>query len=416
MQCNGPSTQQPLHFWTASLLLDSLSTLATCPGLLARSTLPDSRAWRRAGPLTDLAILASSDAVVVSGVSTFSWSTPTRPARPARPAPLRHVSSSEQCIVLQCMCQVPNSASCFNARAPAAGGCRRPPLLARFCAARPRGSVGSRNAVRASPPGADAAPRRARRWAGYLVQDSGVVFAPRQPINPHGVHGPCDLHANFPHVRCNAYWSPPRPPRRARRRRAGAASPAGARRSEDYYPDDWILLDENPAADVVPEWRAPRPYPAAVSTGGGTGRVRLVREEGRDVSSQYGREGEGGSGTCPGLLWSRSGAPRPPSRRPPPPPRTSRTRRAPHPVLIGHAAPLTPYQVPLLSAWGLRKWRGGSRGVGARGRQVGPARRAVARAEPLQSGGRPHLDVGRRHALFPARTGPRRHGVAPPER
>ena len=28
-----------------------------------------------------------------------------------------------------------------------------------------------------------------------------------------------------------------------------------------------------------------------VSTGGGTRRVRLVREEGRDVSSQYGREG-----------------------------------------------------------------------------------------------------------------------------
>jgi len=28
---------------------------------------------------------------------------------------------------------------------------------------------------------------------------------------------------------------------------------------------------------------------------------------------------------------------------PPPPPRTDRTRRVPHPVLIGHAASLTPY-------------------------------------------------------------------------
>ena len=28
---------------------------------------------------------------------------------------------------------------------------------------------------------------------------------------------------------------------------------------------------------------------------------------------------------------------------PPPPPRTNRTRRVPHPVLIGHAASLTPY-------------------------------------------------------------------------
>jgi len=32
---------------------------------------------------------------------------------------------------------------------------------------------------------------------------------------------------------------------------------------------------------------------------GGTRRVRLVREEGRDVSSQYGREGEGGGGGWP---------------------------------------------------------------------------------------------------------------------
>ena len=30
-------------------------------------------------------------------------------------------------------------------------------------------------------------------------------------------------------------------------------------------------------------------------------------------------------------------------RAPPPPPRTKWTRRVPHPVLIGHAASLTPY-------------------------------------------------------------------------
>jgi len=33
-----------------------------------------------------------------------------------------------------------------------------------------------------------------------------------------------------------------------------------------------------------------------VSTGGGTRRVQLVREEGRGASSQYGREGGGGAG------------------------------------------------------------------------------------------------------------------------
>jgi len=35
------------------------------------------------------------------------------------------------------------------------------------------------------------------------------------------------------------------------------------------------------------------PETCPISTGGGTRRVRLVREEGRDVSSQYGREGGG---------------------------------------------------------------------------------------------------------------------------
>ena len=34
--------------------------------------------------------------------------------------------------------------------------------------------------------------------------------------------------------------------------------------------------------------------PARIPTGGGTRRVRLVREKGRGVSSQYGREGGGG--------------------------------------------------------------------------------------------------------------------------
>ena len=37
-------------------------------------------------------------------------------------------------------------------------------------------------------------------------------------------------------------------------------------------------------------------------------------------------------------------------RPPPPPPRTKWTRRVPHPVLIGHAASLTPAQVDVWSA------------------------------------------------------------------
>jgi len=47
------------------------------------------------------------------------------------------------------------------------------------------------------------------------------------------------------------------------------------------------------------------PETCPISTGGGTRRVRLVREEGRDVSSQYGREGEGGGGRPPVQLAQR---------------------------------------------------------------------------------------------------------------
>jgi hypothetical protein len=56
--------------------------------------------------------------------------------------------------------------------------------------------------------------------------------------------------------------------------------------------------------------RGPGDKACPFSTGGGTRRVRLVRGEGRDVSSQYGREGEGagrdagGSGS-EARFWNR---------------------------------------------------------------------------------------------------------------
>jgi hypothetical protein len=134
--------------------------------------------------------------------------------------------------------------------------------------------------------------------------------------------------------------------------------------------------------------RAPRGRGEGGTRGdrGGTRRVRLVREEGRDVSSQYGREGEGGTRgdthrvqrrghmsaeRLPHRLPSHHhlrarrgtlrspGPPRDAQQRevpprghsaqeelhppPPPPYRTERTRRLSPPVLIGHAASLTPY-------------------------------------------------------------------------
>jgi hypothetical protein len=58
------------------------------------------------------------------------------------------------------------------------------------------------------------------------------------------------------------------------------------------------------------------------STGGGTRRVRLVWEEGRDVSSQYGREGEWWFPARPPRPGGpRSPGPRANARRAPPPPR-----------------------------------------------------------------------------------------------
>ena len=96
-------------------------------------------------------------------------------------------------------------------------------------------------------------------------------------------------------------------------------------------------------------------------------RVQLVRRDGRDVSTLYGREG-GAARAEPARqgwlanLWERrrrrrtgtscrsSCAPsrtaRPSSSRLAPPPRTKWTRRVPHPVLIGHVASLTAPRPP----------------------------------------------------------------------
>ena len=65
------------------------------------------------------------------------------------------------------------------------------------------------------------------------------------------------------------------------------------------------------------------------------------------------RAGEAGAGCAPGVALALrlegggvlrvDGATGPPPPPPPPPSRTKWTRRVPHPVLIGHAASLTPY-------------------------------------------------------------------------
>jgi hypothetical protein len=90
----------------------------------------------------------------------------------------------------------------------------------------------------------------------------------------------------------------------------------------------------------------------------GTRRVHLVREEGRDMSSQYGREGGGGGrpASPPAPLppgWGGGGGGRTSGGA-----RADETflaapqgrTRVPHPVLIGHAASLTPYSLCLWDA------------------------------------------------------------------
>ena len=78
--------------------------------------------------------------------------------------------------------------------------------------------------------------------------------------------------------------------------------------------------------------------------------VQLVRRDGRDVSTLYGRGGDVckvGQRPVRGCArWSARSAVGPaapnPRAAPPSPPRTKWTRRVLHPVLIGHAASLTP--------------------------------------------------------------------------
>jgi len=111
-------------------------------------------------------------------------------------------------------------------------------------------------------------------WAGYLSSEAAVVIAPRLPVNPRGEFGPCSTQS--PPINPGARPGLPAP---AQRRKAhlcrsepadvaaretceggggGKAAeilcewiPGGQRHvrcenfwSEDYYPDDWVLLDE----------------------------------------------------------------------------------------------------------------------------------------------------------------------------
>ena len=116
--------------------------------------------------------------------------------------------------------------------------------------------------------------------------------------------------------------------------------------------EELLPLIERMSARALAKLQARPPHHR--SPGGRTRRVRFVRGEGRGVSGSYGGRdaacpvrtgGRGGEGVGSG---GRREPPRPlPQEKAqakgaelPPSPRIKRTRRVPHPVLIGRAAPL----------------------------------------------------------------------------
>ena len=105
-----------------------------------------------------------------------------------------------------------------------------------------------------------------------------------------------------------------------------------------------LLLKASPAAPpAAPALACPgRPRRAQLQRGGGGGGGRRQQQQQQQQQQRAGeglslraRAGGGGGRVC--KVTRRAG------ERGTPPPRTKWTRRVPHPVLIGHAASLTPY-------------------------------------------------------------------------
>ena len=107
-----------------------------------------------------------------------------------------------------------------------------------------------------------------------------------------------------------------------------------------------------PPLSPVPRPAPPRPAPRAAAPAQLTPRGARWRAGPRGLGLALGgreelRAAQGGSGGAPS---------------PPPPPRTKRTRRVPHPVLVGHAAPLTLHpECPGVRGQGRGRLSGGER-------------------------------------------------------
>jgi len=224
--------------------------------------------------------------------------------------------------------------------------------------------------------------RRQRRRAGGEGARGRARQAPRQPPS-------ADLTRARPPLPPR-HWSrcPPRPapcspppPARARRQRRSPPPPASRRPApaRDDTPAEALqtngskALQKNGSKDKrlqrknddprgrnsskggPPSWRASR-APGRVlrspqAPGGTWQRVRRGTVGGR----VWGRVGRGGGTSASSrrafwfhsitsaVLFASTCAARPPHAPLPPPPCTKWTRRVPHPVLIGHAASLTPY-------------------------------------------------------------------------
>jgi len=120
-------------------------------------------------------------------------------------------------------------------------------------------------------------------WSAYLSSDTSVAIAPRLPVHPGGQFGPCITNGSLPPElssrRETSSWRDTAQKCGVPRQTGGAVEANQGRGgqeslcawfpwvdkhakchqyfSDDYYPDDWVLLDEDPSLDVYPDWWGP---------------------------------------------------------------------------------------------------------------------------------------------------------------
>eukprot|EP00961_Rhodomonas_salina_P158564 2134105-Rhodomonas_salina.1 len=133
------------------------------------------------------------------------------------------------------------------------------------------------------------------------ASDQAVVIAPRLPVNPSGPFGPCESELQLENPGTSSPSGRLRSNSCKTRDRWSVADRPGlphARckeyHSEDFFPPDWILLDEDRSRDVYPAWWGPhvtllppRGSGGRVEPGPVVLRVRISHLSAREVTCVY---------------------------------------------------------------------------------------------------------------------------------